>query len=203
MIQPQIILASASPRRKELLGLTSLSFSIQPARGEEVITRTEPSAVVQELAAGKAEEVAGRVRSTWKAGESAERQLIIGADTIVVRQGQILGKPKDREDAFRMIESLQGTVHSVYTGVAVLVLDHAVETGRHVFFEQTKVHVLPMSREDILAYLETGEADDKAGAYGIQGRFGIWVKGIEGDYNNVVGLPVAALWQVLRQYVRR
>ena len=193
---PRIILASASPRRRELLGLTGLPFEVIPAQGEEVITKTEPSEVVRELSLAKALEVAGKAAKT-----DTGRTIVIGADTIVALQGKILGKPSDREDAFRMIASIAGKEHEVYTGVTVLLLEDGRVTEQNVFSECTRVFVHPMEPEDILAYLETGEADDKAGAYGIQGRFGIWVDRIEGDYNNVVGLPAAALWQTLRRYL--
>ncbi len=178
----KIILASGSPRRKELLEQIGVKFEIQKAEGEERITSVVPEEVVKELSMQKAEEVA------WR----CDGDLIIGADTVVAVKGQILGKPKDKEDALRMLRLLQGTEHQVITGVTVLLK----ETGKMVSFaEVTKVHVYPMTEEQMERYIDTGEPMDKAGAYGIQGKFAAYVSGIEGDYNNVVGLPVGRLYQ--------
>ena len=188
-----IILASGSPRRKELLEQIGLKFEVIPAKGKEIMTKTVPSEIVCELALQKAEEVA--------AAAGVADQIVIGADTVVCLDGRVMGKPLDRADAVRMLESLQGRKHSVYTGVAVLVKRPGREMVRHTFFCETKVEIYPMERRDIEKYADTGDPLDKAGAYGIQGRFAAWVKSIEGDYNNVVGLPVSALWQVLKDYV--
>lgn len=118
--------------------------------------------------------------------------VIIGADTVVAVDGQILGKPADRADAVRMLRLLQGKEHQVITGVTVILK----ESGKTVSFaEVTKVYIFPMTEEQIEQYIETGEPMDKAGAYGIQGKFAVYVSGIEGDYNNVVGLPVGRLYQ--------
>ena len=202
-----IILASGSPRRKELLEQIGLKFEVIPAKGEEIITKTVPSEIVCELSLQKAEEVEAAVRGRAEKAErerveaaDSETQIIIGADTIVCLDGKVMGKPADREEAIRMLESLQGRTHSVYTGVAVLVRRPGQERICHTFFYETKVEIYPMERRDIEEYADTGEPMDKAGAYGIQGRFAAWVKSIEGDYNNVVGLPVSALWQVLKNY---
>lgn len=190
----KIILASASPRRRELLQQIGLEFEVLPARGEEIITKTVPDEVVQELSRQKAYETAGRL-------EPDEPVIVLGADTVVCLDGQIMGKPKDRDDAVRMIGQLQGRTHSVFTGVTILVLAPGQQTVCHTFACETKVEVYPMEQREIESYVDTGEPMDKAGAYGIQGRFAAWVKGIEGDYQNVVGLPVSAIWQVLRQYL--
>lgn len=187
----KIILASASPRRRELLEQIGLKFEVIPGKGEEIITKQVPSEVVEELSFQKAMEVADHVCDA----------IVIGADTVVCQNGQIMGKPTDREDATRMLGNLQGNTHSVYTGVTVLVKD---ATGKiiasHTFSRETKVHVYPMTEQEIRRYIDTGEPMDKAGGYGIQGAFAAWVESIEGDYNNVVGLPVSALWQVLKTY---
>lgn len=185
----KIILASASPRRKELLEQIGLAFEIIPAKGEEIITKEQPSEVVEELSLQKASEIEKQV----------EEGIIISADTVVCQNGIIMGKPRDREDAASMLWDLQGKSHSVFTGVTVLVKEKGAVT-RHTFSQETKVYVYSMNKEEIEQYLDTGEAMDKAGAYGIQGRFAAWVERIEGDYNNVVGLPVSALWQILKQY---
>ena len=188
----KIILASASPRRKELLAKAEISFTVIPAAGEEKRTSEDPGEAVQQLARDKAEWVAQSM------AECEEGTLVIGSDTIVVFENRILGKPKDRRDAAETLEKLQGNTHQVYTGVTVLErkADKWVE---HTFFESTDVTFYPVSREEIQDYIATGEPMDKAGSYGIQGLFGIYVKGICGDYNNVVGLPVARLFHEMKK----
>ena len=123
--------------------------------------------------------------------------MVIGADTVVAFEDKILGKPKDEEDAKRMLFMLAGKRHSVYTGVSVMLIDKDGKAGIHTFYEKTDVVVCDMKEEEIDRYIATGEPLDKAGAYGIQGRFAIHIKEIIGDYNNVVGLPVSRLYQEL------
>lgn len=188
----KIILASASPRRKELLAKTGISFTVIPAAGEEKRTSEDPGEAVQQLARDKAEWVAQSL------AECEEETLVIGSDTIVVFENRILGKPKDRRDAAETLEKLQGNTHQVYTGVSVLERK-AGKWVEHTFFESTDVTFYPVSREEIQDYIATGEPMDKAGSYGIQGLFGIYVKGICGDYNNVVGLPVARLFHEMKK----
>ena len=198
----QMILASASPRRKELLEQIGAEFVICPAKGEEVITETEPSAVVRELSRQKAEEVAyGVLIYNEQHADLATPQdiLVIGADTVVAYENQILGKPKDEEDARRMLTMLSGKTHSVYTGVTFVFIDKEGRTGEHCFFEKTDVCMYPLKEEEIDRYIQSGDPMDKAGSYGIQGRFAIHIKEIRGDYNNVVGLPVARLYQELQK----
>lgn len=198
----QMILASASPRRKELLEQIGAEFVICPAKGEEVITETDPSAVVMELSRQKAEEVAyGVVIYNEQHADLATPQdiLVIGADTVVAYENQILGKPKDEEDARRMLTMLSGKTHSVYTGVTFVFIDKEGRTGEHCFFEKTDVCMYPLKEEEIDRYIQSGDPMDKAGSYGIQGRFAIHIKEIRGDYNNVVGLPVARLYQELQK----
>ncbi len=182
------ILASQSPRRRELLSRLGITFTVEPAQGEEVYTGTEPSEIVSSLAAAKAQEIAA-------AHEDADT-VIIGADTIVVCDGQILGKPKDRSEMAAMIRRLAGRAHEVYTGVAVCYRENgALRT--HRFFECTRVHFYPMSEQEITEYAAHSDGLDKAGAYGIQSDASIYISGIEGDYHNVVGLPVARLYHEL------
>ena len=181
-----IVLASGSPRRKELLAKTGLKFSVVVSGGEEKAETSDPAETVEKLSLDKASAVADLLQA------EKEPQLIIGADTVVACDGEILGKPSDREDAFRMLWKLQGQTHQVYTGVTLL-LKKKHTWQAHTFSEKTDVQFYPVSREELLAYIETGEPMDKAGSYGIQGGFGIYVKGICGDYNNVVGLPVGRL----------
>lgn len=198
----QMILASASPRRKELLEQIGAEFVICPAKGEEVITETDPSAVVMELSRQKAEEVAyGVLIYNEQHADLATPQdiLVIGADTVVAYENQILGKPKDEEDARRMLTMLSGKTHSVYTGVTFVFIDKEGRTGEHCFFEKTDVCMYPLKEEEVDRYIQSGDPMDKAGSYGIQGRFAIHIKEIRGDYNNVVGLPVARLYQELQK----
>lgn len=197
----QIILASASPRRKALLEQIGMEFEICPAKGEEVITQNRPDAVVLELSRQKAEEVAAGVltyNETHPDLATPQDILVIGADTVVAYGDKILGKPKDEADAGRMLTLLQGKKHSVYTGITLVFIDKNGRTGEHRFFERTDVTMYPMDEDEINRYIATGEPMDKAGSYGIQGRCAIYIKQIEGDYNNVVGLPVARLYQELR-----
>ena len=203
----QIILASASPRRKELLEQIGLEFEIVPAKGEEVITKTAPEEVVMELSGQKAREVAGLVSLYTKTHSdimTPQDMLIIGADTVVAaKNGQgeteILGKPKDEADAYRMLSMLSGNTHSVYTGVTLVFLDKSGRAGEDCFYEKTDVTMRQMSDLEIHRYIETGEPMDKAGAYGIQGKCAIYIEKIDGDYNNVVGLPVSAIYYELQK----
>lgn len=198
----QIILASASPRRKELLEQIGLQFDICPAKGEEVITKTIPYEVVQELASQKAKEVAGMVKAYEASHEelvTPQDIMVIGADTIVAYENQILGKPKDEEDAFRVLSMLSGNKHAVYTGVSIVLLGASGKAGELTFYEKTDVVMRGMSEEEIRRYIATGEPMDKAGAYGIQGKCAIYIDKIVGDYNNVVGLPIAAIYRELKK----
>jgi septum formation protein len=184
----RIILASQSPRRRELLGQMGITqFDILPAQGEEDMTeQVTPAALVEHLALAKAKEVAAKAEPD---------AVVIAADTIVVQGGRVLGKPHSREEAFAMLSALSGTTHQVYTGVAVI-------RGGQVLVRHECTHVTfrPLSEEEIWAYIATGESMDKAGAYGIQGRGALLVEGIRGDYFNVVGLPVCTLGRMLREF---
>lgn len=182
-------MASQSPRRKELLEQVGLKFEILPAGGEEKITTEDPALAVRELAAQKAADVLGKTIGDC---------LVIGADTVVALDGQILGKPADEEDAARMLRMLQGRSHSVYTGVTLLHREGDCVTEA-VFSEETRVTFYPMTEEEIRGYIKSREPMDKAGAYGIQGLAAAFVESISGDYNNVVGLPVGRIWQELKK----
>lgn len=181
-----IILASASPRRRELLGMICHDFSVIVSECEEIVSSTVPEEVTIELSKQKAQAVAkGRADA-----------VVIGADTVVSIDGEILGKPKDREDACRMLRMLSGRTHQVSTGVTILQTGADADVkGESRFAETTLVHVAPLSESELASYLDTDEPYDKAGAYGIQGMFGKFITGIEGDYNNVVGLPVHRLYE--------
>ena len=193
----EIILASGSPRRRELLTLIGVPFKVIKSDAPEIITKTDPGEIVMELSMQKALDVYNKI--------TEGSPIVLGADTIVCLDGKVLGKPADREDAKRMIRALQGRTHSVFTGVTLLGnINNAGENGikKETFFRETKVMVHSMSDEEIEGYLDTGEPYDKAGAYGIQGAFAAYVDGIEGDYTNVVGLPVSAVYQTLKKLCR-
>lgn len=185
----RMILASGSPRRKELLQMLEVPFEVLVSDTEEVITKNEPAEVTKELSYQKAMAVAGQV----------EAGIIIGADTVVSIDGKILGKPADTKEAREMIHRLQGKSHMVYTGVTVIAKSGEMVSASS-FAEGTKVNVASMTETEIEAYISTDEPYDKAGAYGIQGLFGKFIEGIEGDYFNVVGLPVHRLYEELKKF---
>lgn len=198
----QIILASQSPRRKELLEQIGLEFEICPAKGEEIITKTIPEEVVMELSKQKAEEVAAMVSSYGESHKEITTPsdiLVIGADTVVAYDGKILGKPKDEADAKAMLTMLSGNTHSVFTGVTLVLIDKSGRAGELVFYEKTDVKMHKMSEKEIDRYIATGEPMDKAGSYGIQGKCAIYIEKIDGDYNNVVGLPITRIYQELKK----
>lgn len=191
MEQRKIILASASPRRRELMELAGYEFEIKVSHKEEKYQSTEPDEIVKELSLLKAEDIAEQTNQ--------QDLIVIGADTVVAHNGKILGKPHSKEDAFQMIKGFQGDKHQVYTGVTILrfdsngnkiVVNHAVKTD---------VYVNPMTDQEIMAYIESEQVMDKAGAYGIQGKFAIHIEKIEGDYYNVVGLPVSYIYEALKK----
>lgn len=185
-----IVLASASPRRRELLEQIGLDFEVFPTDVDETVQWEEPVRAVQELACRKARAAAQAsvkndpIRDAW----------IIGADTVVVHRGKVLGKPADRKAAIDMLSALQGETHSVYTGVCAVKKQGTVLKGT-AFTEETKVSVYEMEMWEIEEYADTLEPMDKAGAYAIQGIFAKYIRCIEGDYCNVVGLPVARIFQ--------
>lgn len=179
-----IILASQSPRRKELLEQMGLEFQIIPAKGEEEADASLPPAeYVQQLALQKAAEVAAQCDA---------KDIVIGADTIVVLDGEILGKPHNAAHAFKMLSRLSTRRHTVYTGVAIVQGERQM-----VGVEATTVRFCALTEQEILSYVDTGEPLDKAGAYGIQGRGALFIDSIHGDYYNVVGLPICRLGRML------
>ena len=191
----RVILASASPRRKELLERLFDDFEIIPAQGEEIVTTNDPEKVVKELSFQKAREVEDRL---FKDDEDKEIYLIIGSDTVVSKDGRILGKPKDEDDAMMMLGFLSGDVHMVSTGVTIIKCVNG-ERKYKTFHENTMVEFYNMTGREIREYVYTGEPMDKAGAYGIQGLGARFVKRIEGSNDNVIGLPVARLYQELKE----
>ena len=191
----RIILASASPRRRELMAMAGYEFEIKVSHKEEKYVSTEPSEIVKELALLKAEDIAEQ-ETVFLNGEEL---VVIGADTVVAHAGKILGKPKSKEDAFCMIKGFQGDKHQVYTGVAILKYDG---DGKKTIVNEavkTDVYVNPMTDEEIWKYIESDNVMDKAGSYGIQSGFAIHIEKIEGDYFNVVGLPISFIYEVLKK----
>lgn len=182
----RILLASASPRRRELLEMLGVKgLVILPANTDETVTGLPPEETVQAIALEKAKAVAG---------SAAASDVIIAADTLVYLDGGALGKPRDAADAAAMLRRLSGNRHTVYTGVAL------IQGGRELtFFERTDVFFRALSEEEIAAYIRTGEPMDKAGAYGAQGRGAAFIERIEGDFFNVVGLPLCRLALTLRE----
>lgn len=194
----KIILASKSPRRKELLSQVGYTYECVVSEKEESTDAVQPSDVVKELSQQKAEDVCAKIE---KEGQMEEDCLVIGADTIVAKDSEIFGKPKDTEDAKRMLSALQGREHSVWTGVTLIYLRDG-KKKKKVFAEETKVHMYSMSEQEIEEYIRTKEPEDKAGAYAIQGYAAKFIKKIDGDYNNVVGLPVARIYQELKKLTK-
>lgn len=186
--QPKIILASQSPRRRELLSRMGIThFDVLPAQGEEHIDHSLPAGLlVETLARQKAAEIAAC---------APPDAVIIAADTVVALDNEILGKPHTAQEAAEMLQKLSGRQHTVYTGVAVRQNDTEL-----VEREAAQVHFRPLSPQEIRAYIATGEPMDKAGAYGVQGYGCLFVEGIVGDYYNVMGLPVCRLGRMLRQF---
>lgn len=210
----RLVLASASPRRRELLSQIGLEFTVMPSTKEENAKTTEAGALVQELSRQKAvdiweqlsggqgqnpdadqEQIAEETQEPNLNGKRQPELLVIGADTVVCCEGKILGKPHSREAAAEMLTALQGRSHEVYTGVTLYSQSETV-----TFFECTQVEFYPMTEVEISEYIDSKEPMDKAGAYGIQGLGARFVKGIRGDYNNVVGLPVGRLHQELKSH---
>lgn len=203
MTNIKIILASGSPRRKELLAQAGYDFDVCPSLSEEDLEVMAPSEYVMRLAKMKADEVCNRLIAEdmgRRVKKLPERFVVLGADTVVSLNGRILGKPYDYDDAYNTLNSLSDQTHQVYTGVCLIYVEGRAKTSSS-FFEMTDVTFYPVSHEEIIQYLATNEPFDKAGSYGIQGKGGLFVKGIKGDYNNVVGLPLARVYHELEELV--
>jgi len=184
----RLVLASASPRRRELLEGLGLSFEVHPSQvEEETFKHLPPAARVEALALAKA----------WSLLPKFPGCLIVGADTLVVCEGRVLGKPGSAAEAAAMLSFLSGRTHLVYTGVAVVRSPDGMAKASHAV---TEVTFRPLTKREIRAYVASGEPLDKAGAYGIQGRGALLVKEIKGDYFNVVGLPLVSLTELLAQF---
>ncbi|WP_054956382.1 Maf family protein [Paenibacillus dakarensis] len=186
-----IILASTSPRRQELIAALRIPFEIMPSdANEDTPAGWGPSMIVENLALRKADAV------YRKMSDSRSNAIIVGSDTIVVLESDILGKPVDDNDAVRMISSLQGRTHKVFTGVACV---DALTGERIVRHRMTSVRMKPLNMDQVMSYVRSGEPNDKAGAYAIQGLGASIIEGIEGDYFNVVGLPISLLSDMLSE----
>ena len=197
-MKKRIILGSASPRRRELLSQIGVEFEVRVSDKEEIYKSSIPEEIVKELSLMKAENVASDLLENIADG-SIKDTVVIGADTIVVLDDEILGKPSDEEDAVCMLTRLQGREHWVYTGVAVLDFGPDGEKTVINYPVGTKVYVNAMTEDEIRAYVATKDPLDKAGAYGIQGWFAAYIDRIDGDYYNVVGLPVSRVYRTLRE----
>lgn len=187
----RLILASGSPRRRELMEQAGLQCEIITSRIQEKTAKTRPEDIVMDLSRQKAEAVYSKLPVV---DTDVPYYVVIGADTIVSCDGTVLGKPRDREDEINMLRLLQGRSHHVFTGVSIL-----SETESSVFYCDTEVFLTPISDREIEIYADSSEPYDKAGGYAIQGRFGVFVSEIRGDYNNVVGLPVSRLYHELKR----
>ena len=199
MTNLKIILASGSPRRKELLAQAGYDFDVCPSLSDEDLEPMAPSEYVMLLAKKKADEVCNRIIAqdvVRRVKKLPERFVVLGADTVVSLNGRILGKPYDYDDAYNTLNSLSDQTHQVYTGVCLIYVNGRAKSSSS-FYEKTDVTFYPVSHDKIIQYLATNEPFDKAGSYGIQGKGGLFVKGIEGDYNNVVGLPLARVYHEL------
>ena len=191
-----IVLASGSPRRRELMNFITDSFEVYVSDCEEVIRSSVPSEVTKELAEQKADAV---LKELLEKKKGTGEFLVIGADTVVSFQGKIFGKPTDKKEAEEMLSVLQGQMHEVTTGVAMLAVSEGKEVRREVFYETTEVKVAPMSDKEIDEYTASRDCYDKAGGYGIQGVFSKYISGIQGDYFNVVGFPVHRIYNMLKE----
>ena len=189
----KIILASASPRRRALLEQIGLEFEVIPSHIEEKTKSCEPCQMVMELSAMKATDIFESLSE-----EKRKSAVVAGADTVVAFQDQVLGKPFSRQRAEEMLTLLQGKTHQVYTGVT-LICQKEKEPVQVSFYEKTDVVMYSMTKQEIQAYVDTGEPMDKAGAYGIQGKCAAFIKEIRGDYYNVVGLPLGRLYQEMKK----
>ncbi|MCC5911591.1 MAG: septum formation inhibitor Maf [Clostridiaceae bacterium] len=184
----KIILASQSPRRKELLKNLNIKFEVVSSNIEEKMdVEGDYNKIVMDLALQKCQDVAKKIK---------QDAIVIAADTIVVHD-KMLGKPKNKEDAYKMLKSLSGSQHEVVTGIALI---RHLDNISEVDYETTKIYFRDISDEEIYRYIDTGETMDKAGSYGIQGKASLFIKRIEGDYYNVVGLPIYKLGEMMHRF---
>ena len=215
----RIILASGSPRRKELMERIGSDYIAMPSTKEEDMSAHDPAKMVEMLSGMKAEDIAGRIKSEYSSDsldaglarmfsnkeldisfeDEFKNCVIIGCDTVVAFENRILGKPRNEEDAVSMIKSYAGRTHHVHTGVCILVTENHEIVKKLNYSVSTAVSVVPMTDAEIRAYVATGEPMDKAGAYAVQGLFCPYVESIEGDYYNIVGYPIASIYRSFKE----
>ncbi len=186
----KIILASASARRRDILEQCGIEFEVRVSEVDENIGSAGPDDLVTKLSYLKAKDVFDKTNGPV---------IVIGSDTVVSFDGQIYGKPKDEEDAVKMLQKFSGGINTVYSGVAVMVRDEDGSVKQENFCVATKVYFRTLTEQQIRNYVATGEPMDKAGAYAIQGRFAPYIKKVEGDYYNIVGLPICAVIEALER----
>ena len=186
----KVILASQSPRRRELMDLAKIDYEVIVSEFDEIVDKKfnleEQS---KEISFGKANDVFNNTQGN---------RIVIGADSLVILDGEQLGKPKDREEAVEMIKKIQGRCHIVYTSIAVLV-ENDGEYKEYKELYEAKVYVKPMTDDEIEKYVESGEPFDKAGGYGVQTSFAVFVEKIEGEYSVIIGLPLCRIYEILKE----
>lgn len=188
----KIILASKSPRRKELLDLINIKYEVIVSDADETLDK---NLSIEEQAKMLAYKKAKAVFDITK-----EDRIIIGSDTMVIKNNKIYGKPKDEEDAFKMLKELKNTKHQVITSLAILI-DKDGKYNEEITYDITDVYIKDMTDDEIKNWIKTGEALDKAGAYAIQGEFTKYIEKINGNYNTVVGLPIHKVYDILKKYI--
>ena len=188
----KVILASKSPRRKELMDLLGIEYEIMVSEADETLE--------EGLSLEEQSKKLGYIKAKAVFDKTQGDRIVIGSDTIVVKDGKIFGKPKDREDAFNMIDILKNDKHQVFTSIAILVQKDG-KYDEHIECDITNVYVSDMSKEEINAWLDTEKAYDKAGAYAIQLEFAKYIERIDGNYGTIVGIPINKVYRILKQYI--
>lgn len=196
----KIILASGSPRRKEIFEQVGLDYEVVISGIEEYSDKTIPHELVQDLSKQKAMAVYNQLVNKEELIDD-ETYIIIAADTVVTLDNNVLGKPRDRQEAYNMIEGIQGKIHNVLTGVSIIISRHKAIIKEKCFYEDTGVEIYSMTDKEISQYIDSSEPYDKAGAYAVQGLFAKYVKRLNGDYYNVVGLPISRLYYEIKEYL--
>lgn len=197
----KIVLASKSPRRKEILEMAGFEFDIWPSTKDEIIISTNPSEVCVELSRQKAIDVASQIKTFNDENTelvTPQNVMVIGSDTIVSIDNEILGKPKDEAQAFEMLNKLSGKTHTVYTGVTLVFMSKDGRVGEYSFFDSTDVTFYHLDEDEINEYIATGSPLDKAGAYGAQDMASRFVKKLDGSFHNVMGFPISRLCYELK-----
>lgn len=189
----RLILASKSPRRKELLGMLNLEYEVIVSEADETL---EEGIIIEEQA-----KRLSYIKAKTVFEQTTGDRIVIGSDTMVVKDGKIYGKPQDREDAFRMLKTLQGTKHQAITGLAILV-EKDGKYEEYLDYDIAEVYFKEMSDEEINNWIDTGEAYDKAGAYAVQGKFMVFIEKFNGNYATVMGLPIHKVYDILKNIIK-